>query len=500
MIKSEVKNIIRRIKNPGNGLSQRVARGGVWVFALRITNRLLGLTSTIILARVLAPADFGLFGIALLAMSALDTFSYAGLNIALVQKKQDITPYLDTAWTFQIIRGFLLALVIFVTAPYVAGFFETSAAKPILQVIALSTLIQGFTNIGVIYFDKELEFHKQYVYQLSGTLANVSVAIAMVLLLKSVWALVFGLLAGNFVQMLVSYFIHPYRPRLRFNHNHFQELFSFGKWILGSSIFVYLVTQGDNIVVGKLLGVTALGFYQLAYRLSNIPATEIAHIISQVTFPAYSKVQTDIFKLKEAYLKVLQLTTFLSFLAAGLIFVLASDFTRIFLGNKWLPMVPAMQVLVFAGLIRAVTATASPVFIAKGKPKIDTQIQCLRLLTLGILIYPLTIRFRILGTSIAVLASLFATTITFIPVIKITHSHIYELSKNIIFPSISILPMILVKYIFNEYIFITGSIGFIISAIVYCLSYLLAVYILDRVSNYQLLFLIRQQLKVLKAT
>ena len=125
--------------------------------------------------------------------------------------------------------------------------------------------------------------------------------------------------------------------------------------------------------MGKLLGVTALGFYQLAYRISNMPATEITHVISRVTFPAYSKLQDDIPKLREAYLKVLQITAFLSFPIAGLIFVLAPDFTKIFLGEKWMPMVPAMQVLVFAGLSRAIAATAGYIFYAVGKPKIDTS-------------------------------------------------------------------------------------------------------------------------------
>jgi lipopolysaccharide exporter len=495
MIKSEVKNIIRRIKDPGNGLSQRVARGGVWVFAMRITNRLLRFASTIILARVLAPTDFGLFGIALLAMSALDTFSNVGLNFALVQKKQDIIPYLNTAWTVQAIRGGLMALVLVVTAPYVADFFATPAAKPILQIIGLSTLIFGFTNIGVIYFQKDLEFHKQFAYEFSGTLAYVIVAISAVLLLRNVWALVFGLLAGTLAQLIVSYFIHPYRPRLRFNWGQFKELFNFGKWVLGSSLLIYLVTQGDNIVVGKLLGAAALGFYQMAYQISNMPATEITHVISQVTFPAYSKLQADIPKLKDAYLKVLQLTTFLSFPVAGLIFVLAPDFTRIFLGEKWLPMVPAMQILVFAGLLRSIQATIGPLFMGMGNPKLDTKGQCLRLLVLAISIYPLTIHFGISGASLAVVASILATTIWFsLKVINIADYRYKEFGKIIVWPLISIVPMILISIIFKAYLDIRGIGEFIVLAAGYSLSYLSFIYLFDKLSNYGIRLLIKQHL------
>lgn len=497
-----IKNTVSRTKDllkPGATLSQRVARGGVWVFALRIANRLLRFASTIILARVLAPKDFGLFGIALLAMSALDTFSQAGLNVALVQKKQDITPYLDTAWTFQAIRGILLALVLFATAPYVAAFFATPAAKPILQVIGLSTLIAGFTNAGVIYFQKELEFHKQFAYQFIGSLANVSVAITAVLLLKSVWALVFGLLAGNLTGLVTSYIIHPYRPHFRFNLGQFKELFNFGKWVLGSSMLVYLVTQGDNIFVGKLLGVAALGFYQLAYQISNMPATEITHVISQVTFPAYSKLQADIPKMKEAYLKILQLTGFLSFLVAGLILVLAPDFTRIFLGSQWLPMVPAMQILVFAGLLRAIQATAGYLFFAIGKPMIDTQGQCIRLLALGILIYPLTKHYGILGTSLSVVASISSMTIFYgFNLIKITGCRIGEICKIIGFPLLSILPIVLAIMVLKINIVVVGIGEFLILAIISTLIYFLIIYILDRYSDYRIFSLLRQQLRIMR--
>jgi len=277
-------------------------------------------------------------------------------------------------------------------APYAAIFFNSPEAKTIIQVIGFAILLRAFTNIGVIYFQKELEFSKQFIYQFSGTLADFIVAIFAVLILRNVWALVFGLLAGNIVRCVMSYFIHPYRPHLSKDLGRAKELIGFGKWIMGSSILVFLITQGDDIFVGKILGTTALGFYQLAYRISNMPAIEITHVISQVTFPAYSKLQDNIPKLREAYLKVLQITAFLSFPIAGLIFVLAPDFTKIFLGEEWMLIVPAMQVLVFAGLVRSIAATTDSIFHAVGKPKIETRWQMIRLLAIATLIYPCIIK------------------------------------------------------------------------------------------------------------
>jgi len=496
----KIKKLIGNFNNSNKSLSQRIVRGGFWVFLLRITQQLFNFVRLVILARILSPNDFGLMGIALLTMATLDTFSQTGFQQALIQKKEDIKPYLNSAWTVLILRGFILFAILFFIAPSAASFFNAPEARPIIQVIGFTVLFQAFTNIGVIYFQKELEFNKQFIYQISGTLADFAVAISAALILRSVWALVFGLLAGNAIRCFVSYLIHPYRPHLNLDLGKAKELFSFGKWVLGSSILVFLITQGDDIFVGKLLGATALGFYQMAYRISNIPATEITHVISQVTFPAYSKLQDNILKLREAYLKVLQVTAFLSFPIAGLIFVLAPDFTKIFLGEKWMPMVPAMQALVFAGLVRSIAATTGPIFHAVGKPKIDTQWQIIRLLVLAALIYPFIIRWGILGASIVVFLSIFVSNIGFcFRAIKITKCEMKNF-VNAMLPSflgsaISISVVSVLKNIINDEIW-----GFIILSCMGILIYFITIYLLDKFFNYGIKALIKESIHLLRST
>jgi O-antigen/teichoic acid export membrane protein len=480
------KNRINKLTKSGGSLSQRTVRGGVWVFSLRIVQQIFGLARLLILARILAPSDFGLMGIALLAMSTLETFSQTGFQAALIQKKENIESYLDAAWTVLILRGLLLFGILYFAAPFVASFFDTPEAKPIIQVIGFSVLFQAFTNIGVIYFQKELEFNKEFIYQFAGTLADFIVAISAVLILKNVWALVFGMLAGNAVRCIVSYLIHPYRPHLSRDLAKAKELFGFGKWVLGSSILIFLITQGDDILVGKLLGATALGFYQLAYRISNMPATEITHVISRVTFPVYSKLQNDIPKLREAYLKVLQVTAFLSFPVAGLIFVLAPDFTKIFLGEKWMPMVPAMQVLVFAGLVRSIAAISGPIFYAVGKVQIDTRLQMIRFFVLAVLIYPFTIKWGILGASIVVFLSIFISNIGFVLMaIKITKCNMKNFIKAIISPLIGGVVIVL-SILGVQIIMSTGLWQFVVFAFVGALAYFSAIYLLDKLFDFKI--------------
>jgi O-antigen/teichoic acid export membrane protein len=439
-------------------LSQKVIRGGAWVFTLNFVTRGLGFIRTVILARLLLPSDFGLVGIALIATSALLTFSGTGFATALIQKKSGISDYLNTAWCVEAIRGIILAFILFLLAPPIATFFNNPEAKPVIQVMAIAMALGGFTNVGIIYFQKELQFEKLFIYSLSTEIATLAVSISLAFILRNVWALVYGTLVGVTTKLILSYVLHPFRPSFKFDFDKAKELFRFGKWLLGSGILAFLITQGDDIFVGKLLGIAALGFYTMAYRLSNLPATEITHVISQVTFPAYSKLQDNIPKLRESYLKVLQLTAFLSFPITGLIFVLAPDFTMIFLGEKWMPMVPAMRALVVWGLIRSIGACTGPLFQAVGKPDLVFKMQFVRLILLIIIIYPLTKEYGILGTSIAVaLTGLFTRPITDYLVIKIIKCHLWEFGKLIALPMLGI--AIMSSTLFASKFFIFDSIG-----------------------------------------
>lgn len=483
---------IKQLLEPGQILSQRVVKGGFWVFSLRITQQVFNLVRLIILARILAPSDFGLMGIALLTMATLETFSQTGFQQALIQKKDNVESYLNSVWTVLILRSVILFIILFFIAPYASIFFKTPQARSIIQVIGLALLLRGFTNIGVIYFQKELELNRQFIYRLSGTLADFIVAVSAAFILRSVWALVFGLLAGNLVRCVVSYFIHSYRPHLSSDLGKAKELFGFGKWILGSSILVFLVTQGDDVFVGKLLGVAVLGFYQMAYRISNAPATEIAHVISQVTFPAYSKLQDNLLKLREAYLKVLKLTSFISIPLAGGIFILAPEFTRIFLTQKWMPMVPAMQILALCGLIRSIAATTGSIFKGVGKPRIETKWQMIRLLVLITFIYPFTVRWGISGTSLAVFLSILISTIGFnYMVIKITKCGMEKFVKIIAVPLTNAIVMVLFMFALKTVIPI-GMIEFFLFIGIGIFVFLVLTYLCDEFMNYGMYPLVKE--------
>ncbi|MBN1850280.1 MAG: lipopolysaccharide biosynthesis protein [Deltaproteobacteria bacterium] len=434
---NQPQNDVSHTLNNHESISRKVIRGGIWVFSLRIVNRGLGFIRTVILARLLAPEDFGLFGIAMLSISTLETFSQTGFQLALIQKKENVKSYLDTAWSVSVIRGLILFLILFLSAPLIALFFDSPQATLMIRFIALSTLFSGLKNIGILYFQKELEFNKQFKYEFFAIIVDLMVSISLAFLLKNVWALISGWISANIVRCFMSYMIHPYRPKFDLKCKEFHELYNFGKWIISAEIIIFLITKGDDILVGKMLGVTALGFYQMAYLFSNLPATEITHIISRVTFPAYSKFQDDLLKLKEAYLKVIKLTAFISIPLSGFIFIFSQDFTSLFLGSKWLPFLPALKILCIFGATRALNATTGPIFYAMGKPEILTKISTVQLIILMLIIYPLTNIYKLIGVSFAVtFSNLICSYLSFKNITYMTNITISRISKIVLIPTL----------------------------------------------------------------
>lgn len=409
----------------------------------------------------------------------------------MIQKNKDIETYLNTAWTVLIVRGVLLSTIIYFVANSVAVFFDTPESKSIIQVMGISIILKSFVNIGIIHLQKDLLFKKYAAYQFSGMLIDFVISVISALILNNVWALVYGLLAGNLILLIGSYVIHSYRPRINLNVVIMKELFSFGKWVSISRILGFFVTQGDTIIVGRLLGATILGYYQMAYRISNLSCTEITNLVSQITFPAYSKIQKDIYKLSNAYLLSLKLITFVSFLIAGIVIGLGFDFTRIVLGDKWLPMVVPMQVLILAGLARSIQATSGPLFYAIGKTKIDASVQAIRFLVLAALVYPLTIKWGIVGTSIAVffsiLIALIVSTIEILKILKFDkRSYFLSLIQPLICTIVTIITLLNIRFMID-----TEITKLIFVSAVGILVYIWMTYIIDLIFNQGLIKLIK---------
>jgi len=343
--------------------------------------------------------------IAMLAIALLENVTATGFRQALIQRKGDIRSHLDTAWTIELIRNSVLAGLLIGFSSLIADFFDAPPAGSIVRVIALALLVDGFANIATVYFEKELEFRRRFVFMATPSLADAIVGIGVALVIRDVWALVFGMLAASITRVIVSYVIHSYRPRLTVDRRHARELYTFGKWVFLSSIVIYLLNNLDYVVVGKILGITALGFYRMAYNFSQVMATELTTVTSQVAFPAYSMIWPDTARLRKAYLATLNAIALISFPMAMGIILIANEGIAVLLGTEWLPMVPVLQILAVAGLSQSVASTTTPLFNAVGRPDLVTKLSFTRLVLLGALIYPLAQWRGLVGPAYAVAAS-----------------------------------------------------------------------------------------------
>jgi O-antigen/teichoic acid export membrane protein len=414
----------------------KAVRGGLWLFSLRITQQLLIVVRLVILARLLSPNDFGLMGMALLTMTVIESLTQTGFDIALIQRKERTEEYLDSAWTVEILRGLALFGILQLLASPAAGFFGSPDAEMLIRVVGLSLVFRGFLNIGTVYFRKELEFGKQFAFEFSGRVGDFIVAVVAGFILKNAWVLVLAYISADLIRVVASYVIHPYRPRFRLEVRKARELFDFGKWILGSSALVFFLNRGDKALVGRLLGATMLGLYEMAYKISNLSASEFTLVISQVTIPAYSKLQERIGRLREGYLRVLQVTAFLAIPLAGLIVVLAPEITRILLGEKWLAAIPAMRALALGGALRSIVATTGPVYMGTGNPRTMAKYQAVQLAILALLVFPLTRYWGIVGTALAVtLAAVIPSGLFLRGVIRITDCPAAAPLKLLAFPA-----------------------------------------------------------------
>lgn len=395
------------------GYLKDTVKGISWMGGLRGTTRAIAFIKILILARILSPNEFGLFGIAMLFLSLLEIISETGVNIFLIQEGEDIDSFIDTAWIVSILRGVLIALILFLLAPVISHFFYSSKSLNIIYLISLAPLIRGFINPSIVKFQKNLLFAKEFIFRFFIYLLDALVAIFVALVTHSALSLVYGLLAGALFEVLASHLFVKPNPKLKFFKDKLNLIIKRGKWVTFAGFFNYLFENIDDAVVGRLLNTTYLGTYQMAYKVSSLPMTEVSDVIQKVTFPVYSKIIQDKERLKKAFIKSLLATTLIVIPIGLILFFFPEKVVLVLLGSKWLSAVSVIKVLSFFGVVRAITETTYPLFLSLKKQKYVSAITLFSIIGLIITIIPMVKSFDIVGAGISSLTgALFAIPIT----------------------------------------------------------------------------------------
>lgn len=395
------------------GYTKEAIRGITFIGLIRIFTRILSFLKTIVIARILSPYEFGLFGIATLVLVFVEILTETGVNIFLVQKKGNIDKYIDTSWLVSIARGGIIAAFILLSSSIVSNFFNAPSSYNLLLLISLVPFLRGFINPSIVKFQKELKFSQEFYYRSSTFFIETLFAVFLVILTKSVEGLIWGMIIGVFYEIFISHFIVTPRPSLYFNFSLFKEVLGFGKWITASTIFNYFYQHGDDMAVGRILGPRSLGIYDMAYRISLIPITDIADVVFRVTFPVYVKISEDLSRLRRAFIRSLLLVILLVSPICAALFIFPNEIISLFLGNKWIEAAPVLQILALFGFVRAISVFSSTIFLSLEKQNITTLISLVGLLGLALTIVPFVLTWGIIG---AAFSALFGTIVT-IPVI-----------------------------------------------------------------------------------
>lgn len=352
----------------GDNLHADIVKGTAWVTALRLGVRGLGFISTLILARLLMPEDFGLVALASLIAASIELFGAFNFDIWLVRHSQPKRDDYDTVWTLALIRDLLIALMVIALAVPAAAWFGDPDLEQVLQVLAAATVVKAFRNIGVVDFRRDMQFDREFRFLGLSKLCSFVVTVALAFTLRNYWALLGGIVAGALSRLLLSYMLHPYRPRPSLCLA--RKVLKFSRWLLllGITGFVYRRIQG--LVIGKSMGSEALGFFSMAEEISEFATSELLIPLRRVLVPAYSRIQQDMPRLRMSFTDTFSLIILLGVPLTAGIALLAEPLVQVLLGDRWLPVVPIMRILAAHAMAAVFLANQAPVLMALGMTRL----------------------------------------------------------------------------------------------------------------------------------
>lgn len=323
----------------------------------------------LILARLLAPADFGLMGLALLSLNFIGLFSDLGIGASLIQKQSLSTTGVSSLFWAGLFVGSVFYCALWTASPIISAWFSEPRLTWILRVAGLTLLIAPMGTIHGAFLEKEMQFGRVATIEMLASLLGASAAITMAFAGGTVWALVAALLTNQMVRTMgyIAVGRGYWQPGMKFNAGALMEHLSFGVPLAMQRIVNYVTANVDFFFVGKLLGSQVLGHYTMAYNLANLPSSKLNQIVSRIFFPLYAKVQNDPEKLRVGYLRMQEYTTLIN---APLLFGLAASapiFVPLILGAAWQPSVLLIQILCFVGLTRSIAGTVGPLLLVRGR-------------------------------------------------------------------------------------------------------------------------------------
>lgn len=348
-------------------ISSRVARGSAWLATSRLTVNSLGFISTIVMARLLAPEDFGLVALATSMMAMVSAVTDMQFSQALIHHQAPTKEHLDTAWTLGILRGMLIGAGFCAVGPLVAAFYEDSRLANIMYAFGFSLLLNGLANPRRVLLQRKLIFWQDFTLLVSQKFIGVAAGIAFAMVYPSYWSLVVGIIVGQLALVLVSYTVMPFRPRIGFSHA--RELWSFSLWLMLGQLVTVINWRFEQLVVGKILGLSILGQYSVGDNLAQIPTRETTAPLITPLFPAFANLRDSPERLRNGYQRAQTLITAIA-LPLGFGFAaIAQPLIDVVMGQRWQTAIIVVQVLSVVFSLQTIGAQVKSLALALGVTK-----------------------------------------------------------------------------------------------------------------------------------
>lgn len=343
---------------------------------MRVVDRVIGFVSTLILARLLTPADFGVVAMGTAIQSILISLTEFGFTKALIRMKRPRHEAYSTAFTLNFLTNATVALVMLLSIPVAQAWYDDSRVGQVLLILAAVSFVSGLRNLGLAKYERALNFRPFFVLALVRKLASFCFGVALALWWNDYRALLAGMLMGTVVETAATYRLTNFRPRFTFGKA--RELLGFSLWWLGSEVTSALGQRGQDLLVGQRLGAVTLGEYAVSLDLATMAPTEIAAPVMRAMYPGYMQMKDDVGRLYSAFVRVWGVIALLAIPSAVGVACVAGLITNVVLGPKWSGATPLIVALAAVGCVQAFSGCCWPVLLTRLGPKTLFHISLLR--------------------------------------------------------------------------------------------------------------------------
>lgn len=350
----------------------QIRRGMLWLGSASIIARLLDVGATIAVLGLLTQADMGLSALALSACAVLESLSGIGVGQAIVQDPSVSVDEESSLFWLTSASGLGLAALLVGLAPLLSSTYQDPALRPLLAVSGLKLLLVGMTVVPLTLLGKELRFKEIGAVQTLASAGEGIVKIGLAFGGAGAWALIIGNVARGVVLLIGLWFLSSFRPRQHFSFAETRRFVRFGLHLAGSSILYQTYKNSDYFLVGKFLGLEALGLYRVAFDVAMQPTDAIIAVVNRVGLPVYARLAGDSRALLSGFLSSTRSFLLMAAPVGAVIYFAAGDVLQIVGGARWVGSEPAVQILVWAGLLRAAALIFPQIYVAAGKPQLAT--------------------------------------------------------------------------------------------------------------------------------